>query len=154
MSCIATPSRREGRPPSDPTPAHHQAHHGGAAVGVDREVLVGPVAEDAGVHLHALHEGGYVLRRDAAHAYGVGVGAQHRVRYRLAGHRRHSLLLEGFERRELLLEGGLSGVVHDLVRVAHERVERVDVRAHLGREEPGREVVGPAVGRCARRQSS
>ena len=40
----------------------------------------------------------------------------------------------------------MAGVVHDLVGVAHEGVEGVHVRPHLGREEPGREVVGPAVG--------
>ena len=37
-------------------------------------------------------------------------------------------------------------VVHELVRVPHKGVERVDVWPHLRRQEPGREVVGLAVG--------
>src|SRR3712207_7405580 len=43
------------------------------------------------------------------------------------------------------LWGSFPGVVHDLVRVAHEGVEGVDVRPHILGQQLRREVVGLAV---------
>src|ERR687894_764730 len=107
-------------------PAHHKPDDGGAPVGVDLEVPESLVAEDAGVHLHALHKRRYVDR--------------------LAGDGGHRLPLEGLETPELLPQARDAGVVHDLVGVAHKRVQGMDPWPDVRREEACREVVRAAVG--------
>ena len=143
---MATPRasawRSAFRDPHDP--AHHQADDGGAPVGVFLQVRERLVAEDAGIHLHALHERGYGLRLYATGKHRVGVRPQNGVGT-LTRDGRHGLGLELLQDGELGARRQVVWVIDDLVRVAHKGVEGVYARPDLGGEQPGREIVGPAV---------
>src|SRR5215203_935795 len=130
-------------PPHDP--AHHQADNGGAPVGIYLQVRECQVAEDAGIHLHALYKGGYSLGLYAARSHRVREGAQNGVGDALTRDGRHGRGLELVQDGELGAWRQVVWGIDDLVCVAHKGVEGVYAGPELGGEQSGREIVGPTV---------
>jgi hypothetical protein len=130
---------------------HHRADDGGRALHVLQQVVIGLVAVDGEVHAHRPEELLEVGSVQVEHGNGVQDGGQDLVVGLLAGQPAQEPRGPGLELPGALAWRGVAdGGVDDLVAVAGEAVEGVDVAALPPRQQPGRQVVGAAVGAVQR----